>query len=104
MARLAPGDLVLRAGNTHTAVDTLLQRLQQVLPWFQAHAEERGLAMPLVRLARAHSSKPKAPFGGEVVDLAAGNCATTVEQLRREGVLVLGGTPSAVLKRWQRPR
>jgi hypothetical protein len=71
-ARLIPGDIVLVTGNTHTAVDTLLERVRSLLP---ACAER--MALP--------------PLCIEKTDGAPLASSPNVVQ-------VLGGTPNALLK------
>ena len=73
LARRAPGDVVLVTGNTHTAVDTLLDRMRSLLPRFGA-----AVPMPPVHLAKV---------GTDPTDALAPSAVT-----------VLGGTPSGLLK------
>ncbi|MBV9851825.1 MAG: AAA family ATPase [Armatimonadetes bacterium] len=72
LARHAPGDLILVTGNTHTAVDTLLERMESLLPCFHA-----AVPMPPVRVAKVGSASPEPSPGA---------------------VAVLGGTPNALLR------
>ena len=72
LARRVPGDVVLVTGSTHTAVDTLLDRLRSLLPCFGA-----AVAMPPVHLEKLEGQPPELP---------------------PEAVSVLGGTPSGLLK------
>ena len=72
LARRVPGDVVLVTGNTHNAVDTLLDRMRELLPRFQA-----AVAMPPVHLEKLEGV-PSEP--------------------RPDAVSVLGGTPNALLR------
>ena len=92
-----PGDIVLVAANTHTAVDTLLRRADALLPRFRAGAEAAGLALPSIRLSKTGSSGAT-PVGGSVLDFDSRGCDTIVAAERTDAVLVIGGTPNALLK------
>lgn len=94
---LQPGDIVLVAAGTHMAVDTLLRRLAALLPPFARGAQSQGLNMPAVRIAKAVSSEGEATGEG-IEDFDAYNGIGLVAQSRMDSVLVIGGTPSALLK------
>jgi hypothetical protein len=92
------GDIVLIAAHTHTAVDTLLKRIDWLVTSFAEAVEAAGLTMPSVRLAKVHSSVVQEPSGGGIQDIIARPCAKVINQSRRDSVLVIGGTTGAVLK------
>jgi hypothetical protein len=100
LSRLGAGDVILVAAHTHTAVDTLLRRLDSLLPAYRRRTAEVGRAMPEVRLAKVHSSRidPEHAPGGGVVDMVAKPCARRVADLRDGAVAVLGGTTGTLLK------
>ena len=98
LARRDVGDVVLVAANTHTAVDTLLRRLAALGPRFDAGAAGAGLTPPPVRLAKVHSSLPDTPTGDGIEDFTTASGSGFVAINRLDSVLVLGGTPNALLK------
>lgn len=98
LARRGPGDFLLVTGPTHTAVDTLLERIAAVLPRFRAHVHHNQLPLPLIRLGRVYSTASGTYGGSEITQLAAGTCAAEINALREDATLVLGGTPGALLK------
>nr|MDQ2688551.1 AAA family ATPase [Armatimonadota bacterium] len=98
LARRAVGDVVLVAANTHTAVDTLLRRLAALGPRFDLGATQAGLPPPPVRLSKVHSKLPDTPTGNDIEDFTTNSGAGFVAVKRLDSVLVLGGTPNALLK------
>jgi hypothetical protein len=97
-----PGQMIVITGNTHTAVDTLLRRLVRVRDDFVQKTAAQRLQPTPVAVFKLHSSQIDNPVGNGIIDLSA-NIAQ-VNRLRAEGqtqVLVIGGTPSALLK-WAR--
>ncbi|MCC2668818.1 MAG: hypothetical protein K0Q72_1289 [Armatimonadetes bacterium] len=98
LARRSLGDLVLLTGNTHTAVDTLLARIRAILPLFQAHARAVGLTLPPVRLVKIHSSEPANATGEGIEDMGADTATKRIEAAQADAVVILGGTPAALLK------
>jgi hypothetical protein len=91
------GDIVLLAAHTHTAVDTLLLRLDAVLDAFRRHAGALHRPVPPVTLMKVHSTFIGDPCGGRVTDIRHKPSATVVNQARQGAVLVIGGTTKAVL-------
>jgi hypothetical protein len=100
LTRRQIGDIVVVAAHTHTAVNTLLLRIDDLLPEFARHCSARNLNMPTVRLAKVHTSEvePDAQPGGTIVDFSAKRSFTRVNRMRQDAVLVIGGTTSAILK------
>lgn len=80
------------------AVDTLLRRISLLLPQFARGAEEAGFDMPYVHLAKVQSSAGGEATGVGVEDFTADGSDTFVAERRLDGVLIIGGTPSALLK------
>ncbi|MDP9438851.1 MAG: AAA family ATPase, partial [Actinomycetota bacterium] len=97
LARRKPGDVVLVAANTHTAVDNLLERIGGTLDAFYEGAEGEGFAPPRIKLAKVHSSGDFEPLDG-VVNIPAKPSIARVRKERKDAVLVIGGTISALLK------
>jgi hypothetical protein len=100
LARRHIGDIVLVAAHTHTAVNTLLLRIDDLLPEFARHAAAEQLAIPTVRLAKVHTSEidPDAQPGGTIIDFVSKPSISRVNRMRQDAVLVIGGTTSAILK------
>lgn len=96
-ARLRTGGIVLVAAHTHLAVQTLMGRLELYLNSFRAEAARQGLEMPPVTLSRCYSSDPP-PNVGAIRSFPSKPCARLVGGWMRDGVLVVGGTTSALLK------
>jgi hypothetical protein len=98
-ARRHPGDLVLIAANTHTAVNNLLDRIAQLLPDFIVKAKQLGVQMPTVRLAKLESSEDGTPPSEPMDSINAGSIGVRAMEQRRAGaVSILGGTTGALLK------
>lgn len=96
-ARLRPGSIVLIAAHTHLAVDTLMRRLLQYSDSYRQEAVRQGLAPTAITLARVHSSNAP-PNTDPIRNFPAKPCAQLVNGWLRNGVLVIGGTTSALLK------
>ena len=95
---LSPGDVVLVAAGTHMAVDTLLRRVSLLLPRFARGAEEAGFDMPRVHLAKVQSSSGGEAVGAGIEDFTPDGSDAFVAERRLDGILIIGGTPSALLK------
>ncbi|MGI4790984.1 MAG: DEAD/DEAH box helicase [Janthinobacterium lividum] len=91
---LTPGDVVLVAAGTHMAVDTLLRRIAALLPPFAAGAAAAGFDMPDVCLAKAGGTAT----GEGIEDFEIYGCSGFVAEHRMDSVVVIGGTPNALLK------
>ena len=92
-----PGDVVLVGAGTHMAVDTLLRRVASLLPYFTRGARGAGMEMPHVRLTKTSSAGAE-PTGEGIEDFDTYGCASLISQWRMDSVLVIGGTPNALLK------
>jgi len=101
LARWESGDIVLIAAPTHTAVDTLLLRLEKRLSILQQHAASLGLPIPPITLIRVDASDPH-KFLGTCIQNYESTKATGLNQLRSNSVLVVGGTTNGLLKTYQR--
>lgn len=102
LARRQPGDLVLITAHTHTAVDTLLRRIDAVTELVaQAAGSLPGLHWPGVRLGKIFSSRDQAEasdLGGRVRAYPAQGSYRDIQAQGKEGVVILGATTSAMLK------
>jgi hypothetical protein len=94
LARAVIGDVVLLCANTHTAVDTLLLRIRDILPAFTLATTTSGAHLSTLRIAKVHSRLPEIPTGNQIVDILP----TQSTALRTNGIAIIGGTTSAVLK------
>jgi hypothetical protein len=97
--RLQAGDVVLVAAHTHAAVDTLLSRLQRVLPEVQEAGRKSGTMIPDIRIGRVHSSEiPSSSAIPGALDIRANSSVTPIKNLSAGAIAVLGGTTAALLK------
>jgi hypothetical protein len=95
LARLEPGAVVCVAANTHTAVDTLLERLDALQDDFSEAAAALGLELPPLHLAKVNS---RTPPKGRIEEVDAKTSRRFVNDRRQSGVVILGGTTNAILK------
>jgi hypothetical protein len=96
-----PGDVVLVSAHTHTALDTLLERLDRYLEPFHRHAVAAGRLFPTLRLVKVHTNDPTQNIvGGSVENLAAAvlGAKKKLTELTTGAVLVIGGTTAGLLK------
>lgn len=96
-ARFEQGDVILLAAHTHQAVNTLMARLLRYRESFQQETVRQGLTPTPVVLARVDSRDATA-YTDEIRNFTARPCVTHVKGFRREGIVVIGGTTSALLK------
>ncbi|WP_407150449.1 AAA domain-containing protein [Bradyrhizobium sp. ORS 86] len=96
-AGLRTGSIVLLAAHTHRAVDTLIERLQRFSDSFQREARRQGLDPGPIIVTKVHSSDPP-PDANGIQNFAARPSATRVNGWLGQGILVIGGTTSALLK------
>ncbi|MDJ1170521.1 AAA domain-containing protein [Roseofilum sp. BLCC_M154] len=98
LARCHPGDIVLIAGHTHTSVDNLLLRLENLLPILQKHATDLSLNVPSIELSRVDQKNAEAFENKNIELFASKSCVRKVNKMRKTGTLVIGGTTNAILK------
>lgn len=101
LAHRRPGDLILVAAHTHTAVDTLLARLLEQGPEFKRQAAAHGLKMPRFGARKVISGAVEDaddPPPGQVRTLPAHVPIRELKELQKCGVLILGATVGALLK------
>ncbi len=93
------GDVVLIAANTHPAVNTLLEKIDDQLDVFNTNAADCGMTMPPVILSKVHSSRQSMTTSlGRIEDFSSKPSKTFVRDNSRNCVLIVGGTTKAVLK------
>jgi AAA domain len=105
------GDIILIAAHTHNAVDELLARLCLVIDPFRRAVAAAGRRLPFTVFAKVFSSKDQLEPLTVVEDettgkmkrlpvelLAADSCTSKIKDYRKNAVLVIAGTTSAILK------
>jgi hypothetical protein len=97
LLRRSAGELVVVGATTHTAINELLRRLAGIAQHFGDCARARGYAMPEITLVKVHSGDDFERTGDHVTDVVAAGCVGQVQQLASQGVVVVGGTTSALL-------
>lgn len=100
LANCQPGDTVLIACNTHTAVNNLLERVSSIRSQFLTHCQNSGLEFPPLNVAKIHTSRrdDSAHLAVPIQNLSADACTRDIDRLTKGSVLVLGGTTTAILK------
>ena len=98
LARCKPGDVVLIAATTHTALTELLEDLHEAIPRLAAQVEALGLTFPRVCLSKAHTSNRDMTEQVGILSFDASCCRRLVTQQTKAGVLLAAGTPLALLK------
>lgn len=99
LARRKPGDIVVVAANTHTAVDTLLERIDRLQDDFADVAAANGL--PLAKLKLVKVANPSSPGpGGRIGTLEPkSGVLKKINELREDdSIVILGGTTGSMLK------
>ncbi|AMV24219.1 exonuclease V subunit alpha [Gemmata sp. SH-PL17] len=105
------GDIILIAAHTHNAVDELLVRLCLVIEPFRKAVTEAGRHFPFTVFAKVFSAADQMEQLTIIEDEATGkkkalnigllpanSCAAKIKEYRKNGVLVIAGTTSALLK------
>lgn len=100
LARYPKGQVVLVSAHTHTAVETLLKRIDRVLDGFK---EATSLYPELhasfdVTCVKVHSSEVESSTGGRILDIAARGSISAIDKLRKDHTVILGSTTSTLLK------
>jgi len=98
MTRLQPGSIVLVAAHTHTAVDTLLRRINRSLAPFADKARSLGLASPNLVLKKAISSGDELDPNAPIQQIVADACVSELRRSVRGSIVIIGGTTNALLK------
>ena len=98
MARCEQGDVALVSATTHTALTELLTDLREVLPKFAERAQALGLPFPGVTLSKVYTSNLAVEEQEGILAFEAARSRSIVAQRTKAGVLLIAGTPSALLK------
>lgn len=98
LCRSNSGNCVLLAANTHTAVDTLLSRVQELRESFFDLAKPHGFEPPRVFVAKVRSSD--IDHVGYPIELIAADDQglARLHSARSNGVAIVGGTTASLLK------
>lgn len=94
------GDTVVLAGNTHRAINNLLTEIDNQMERFYDAAEALGFDMPQVNPVKVATRPDRNdPPSGDVPQIGVtGVARDELNPRRQNGVLVMGGTVSAVLR------
>ncbi|WP_276249174.1 AAA domain-containing protein [Haladaptatus sp. YSMS36] len=97
--RLEEGDTVILSGNTHRAIDNLLLQIHDRREEFETVAERLGYDVPNLNLVKT-SSNPEGEndVRGSINITGTGSNILELNEYRQDGILLLGGTVSSVLK------
>lgn len=95
LARREVGDIVFMAANTHTAVETLLERISSRKEDFRQAAGRAGLVLPELVLAKIDNYRGTNP---DIVMVRDKPSATEVNEHREDAVLIVGGTTNGLIK------
>jgi hypothetical protein len=98
LSQRTSGDIILISAHTHTAVNTLLTRISELHNGFVSHAARTGFTVPNMILKKVFTSQLDPDLPAHIEQFAASSCALRIRRWRREGVLIIGGTTSALLK------
>nr|WP_293096082.1 AAA domain-containing protein [Okeania sp. SIO2F4] len=98
LARSSPGDIILITAHTHQAVDELLLRLDNLLPILNQNATNLNFNLPSIQLSRV-DPKNNEDFHNKNVNLFSSKpCVSDVNRMRKNNILVIGGTTNGILK------
>lgn len=93
------GDVVLIAANTHPAVDTFLEKIDDQLDGFVTHIEGCEMTIPPVILSKVHSSpQSMSASRGRIQNFPSRPSKSFVRDNSRGSILIVGGTTKAILK------
>lgn len=95
LARCQVGDLVFIAANTHTAVETLLERIADRSDAFREAAWSQHLTLPSITLAKIGEYRGEHP---DIVTVRDRPSATEVSEHLEDAVLIVGGTTNGIIK------
>lgn len=93
---LQVGDVVVVGAQTHTAVDELMLRILATVEPLQHSFAAAGLPTPPVNLFRVDPREGEELAG--VPDLRSGSAVQALKKARATGIVILGGTTTALLK------
>lgn len=93
-ACLEVGDVVVVGAQTHTAVDELMLRILATVEPLQRSFTTAGLPTPHIQLFRVD---PREELAG-INELRSGSAVRELKRARAAGIVILGGTTTALLK------
>ncbi|MFZ0011558.1 MAG: AAA domain-containing protein [Halobacteriota archaeon] len=94
------GEIIVVTANTHTALNILLQRVEEMLLNFKQQVSDHKLSMPQTRLAKAVLS-PSDPVPDGVEAIKSERPAPALKKILKSNLLIIGGTVAAILKMWK---
>lgn len=94
-ARAGSRDLIAIVANTHTAVDGLLNKVVTTVSAFSTALNQRGLRLPPTTFFRL---EPKDPLLAPVIALDPSAAVRALQRAMRDGVTIVAGTTSQLLK------
>jgi hypothetical protein len=95
--RCPVGSIVLIAANTHTAIDTLLNRIHDVEGPIGSALTAAGQPLPPLRYIRVNDN-PTGPAPVWRTDVGTGSGVRNFRTMSDEATLIVAGTTSAILK------
>ncbi|MEB3343158.1 AAA domain-containing protein [Okeania sp.] len=98
LARSYPGDIVLITSHTHKAVDELLSRLDRLLPILNQHATNLNFNLSSIQVSRVDPKNNEDFQNTNINSFSSKPCFSDVNRMRKNAVLVIGGTTNAILK------
>ena len=102
LARFAEGDVIVIAASTHTALDELLQRIDNIIPSFKQHAETHDFSMPQIGLAKTVLSDNDSHPDGTIEIIISKSPARAISRIRNRSIAIIGGTTASLLQMWER--
>ena len=94
------GQIMLISGNTHLAVDNLLNRLATVIEPVRSELHKHGIPLPDIHIVKVHSSSVSEgeQLPSSIENLTAESKAgTRILRLLQSKLVIIGGTTSAIL-------
>ncbi len=99
MLRRSPGDRILLTAHTHTAVDTLLERIELLQDDFARQAAQASFTLPPIKLLKVSNDDDDGQiFGRDILRFKARGRKTLLKDLGRDHVLVIGASTGGALK------
>ncbi len=95
LARRQVGDIVFIAANTHTAVETLLERIADRASFVQTAARSQNLTLPPLTLAKIGEYRGE---HSEIITVRDRPSTAEVTEHLEGAVLVVGGTTNGLIK------
>ncbi len=92
---IQPGSIILISSLTHMAIDGLLKKIAEVLPLFQAKAEEVGIALPKVVIGKVDSGFVA---NNGIIQISEKSPTRAVCGYMADSCLILGGTTGKIIK------